>query len=60
MSQGIVGFARSIGNEMKKVSWPTREQLQESTVVTIATCVIIMTFVFIVDAIFTQFFSAIF
>ncbi len=37
---------------MKKVSWPTREQLQEATLVTLALVVVASIFVFGVDKIF--------
>lgn len=60
MSKGLVGFVRETGNEMKKVSWPSREQVQESTIVTIATCLIISLLVFGIDYIFTQIFSFLF
>lgn len=39
--------------EMKKVSWPTKNQLRESTVVVIVATLIITTFVLIVDQIMT-------
>lgn len=60
MKQNLGGFVRDIGNEMKKVSWPSREQLQESTIVTIVVCLIITTFVFIVDQIFSRLFGLVF
>jgi preprotein translocase subunit SecE len=34
---------------MKKVSWPTREQLKESTMVVIVTTLIITAIVFVID-----------
>ncbi len=60
MKQSIVNFVSDVGSEMRKVSWPGREQLWESTLVTISVCVIISIFVFIVDWIFTQLFGLIF
>jgi preprotein translocase subunit SecE len=60
MKQSIVTFVQDVGNEMKKVSWPKKEQLQESTLVTIVTCLLIMVFVFIVDFAFTKLFDFIF
>jgi preprotein translocase subunit SecE len=60
MKQGIVAFVNDVGSEMKKVSWPKKQQLQESTVVTIVTCLVITVFVFAVDWIFTQIFNFIF
>lgn len=57
MKQSIVSFVQEVGSEMKKVSWPSKEQLQESTIVTIAVCIIITVFVYVVDLIFTQIFK---
>ena len=45
----IKSFFNDVSKEMKKVSWPTREQLRESTVVVAVTCVVISLFVFLVD-----------
>jgi len=60
MKQNIGTFVREVGNEMKKVSWPKKEQLQEATIVTIVTCVIITAFVYVIDLIFTWLFGLIF
>lgn len=42
-------FFLDVSKEMKKVSWPTRDQLRESTVVVIVTCLIITAIVFVID-----------
>ena len=60
MKQNIKSFVSDVGTEMKRVSWPTREQLQESTIVTIVTVLAIALFVYVVDLIFTQIFRFIF
>jgi preprotein translocase subunit SecE len=60
MKQSIGTFVREVGNEMKKVSWPKKEQLQESTIVTIAVCLIITVFVYAIDIIFTWLFGLFF
>lgn len=39
---------------MKKVSWPTRDQLRESTMVVIVTSLIITAIVFVIDQAMTQ------
>lgn len=49
MVEGIRQFFIDVNKEMKKVSWPSREQLQESTVVVVVTCLVIATIVFIID-----------
>lgn len=60
MKQTIVTFVRDVSSEMKKVSWPNKQQLQESTVVTIVVCAIIMLFVGVVDLALTEFFKVLF
>lgn len=47
-------FLTEVNQEMKKVSWPTREQLRESTIVVITTTLIIIGIVFIIDQLATQ------
>jgi preprotein translocase subunit SecE len=47
-------FFNDVSKEMKKVSWPTREQLRESTIVVGVTCVIISLFVWVIDLAMAQ------
>jgi preprotein translocase subunit SecE len=47
-----LGFFGEVVKEMRKVSWPTREQLQDATIITLVVCVIFSAFVFGVDKIF--------
>ena len=47
-----IGFFIDVNKEMKKVTWPTREQLIDSTIVTLGLCLILAAFVFGVDKIF--------
>ncbi|MBL0332757.1 MAG: preprotein translocase subunit SecE [Chlorobiota bacterium] len=60
MKESIVNFVQGVTSEMKKVSWPTQEQLKEATLLTLGTCAVITTFVYSIDLIFTQLFSFIF
>lgn len=53
MSNNPAGFIKDVGNEMKRVSWPDKQQLQEATIVTVMVCLIITAFVFVVDRAFT-------
>ena len=43
------GFVKDVRAELAKVSWPTREELRDSTVVVIVTVLIVAVFVGIVD-----------
>ena len=47
------GFFREVSVEVRKVSWPTWKELQESTVLVIITVFIIMIFVGIIDRAFS-------
>ena len=49
MIKKIKEFGNEVVKEMKKVSWPTKEQLKESTLVVIATTLIITTIVLVID-----------
>lgn len=49
----IKKFVNEIVSEMKKVSWPTKEQLRESTIVVLVMTGIITLFTFIVDELMT-------
>ena len=45
----IKDFVGEVSKEMKKVSWPSKEQLKESTVVVIVTTLVFTVFVYTVD-----------
>ena len=42
-------FVKDVRVEITKVSWPSRAELRDSTVVVIASIFIVATFVFVVD-----------
>ena len=47
----IKEFANDVVKEIKKVSWPSKEQLKESTIVVIITTIIITLIVLAIDKI---------
>jgi preprotein translocase subunit SecE len=49
--QKVKTFALDVQMEMKKVTWPTREELRGSTVVVIVTVIIVSIFIGVVDRI---------
>jgi preprotein translocase subunit SecE len=53
-------FFTDVAREMRKVSWPKREELQDSTVITLVLCVILALFTFGVDKIFESVIRGIF
>jgi preprotein translocase subunit SecE len=50
MIEKLKQFLADVSKEMKKVAWPTKEQLQESTIVVVVVCVVITAFVFAIDS----------
>ena len=42
-------FLKDVRVEIRKVTWPTREELTESTTVVLVTVLIISAFIFVVD-----------
>lgn len=46
-------FAKDVRLESAKVSWPTREELRDSTLVVIATVLLVAAFIGIVDRLLT-------
>ncbi len=60
MIGNIKKFSNEVVVEMKKVSWPTKEQLKESTIVVIVVTAIITVLVSLMDWVFTSIMKAIF
>lgn len=56
----IKEYTGEVSKEMKKVSWPTRQQLRESTIVVLAACGIITAFVWMIDFVMTAFIKMLF
>ncbi|MGH2575097.1 MAG: preprotein translocase subunit SecE [Ignavibacteria bacterium] len=54
MKSKIINFFGDIFKEMKKVTWPKKEELKESTMVVIITSLIFAVFVFIIDKIISE------
>ena len=60
MKEKIVNFFNDVVKEMKKVTWPTKEELKESTMIVIVTCLLIAAFTYVIDMLVTQVFKGIF
>ncbi|MCI0717064.1 MAG: preprotein translocase subunit SecE [Chlorobi bacterium] len=54
MKDKIINFFGDIVKEMRKVTWPKREELKESTLVVIITSLIFAAFVYIIDKIINE------
>ena len=53
-------FFNDVAREMRKVSWPKREQLQDATAITLILCVLLAIFTFGIDKIFETIIRSIF
>lgn len=60
MKTKIINFFSDIYKEMKKVTWPKKEELKESTLVVIVTSLIFAVLVFIIDKIISEALKVIF
>lgn len=49
MFERLVKFIREVRNEMRRVSWPTRDEVRESTTVVIVIVLILAVFIGLVD-----------
>jgi preprotein translocase subunit SecE len=60
MKDKIIGFFDDVVKEMKKVTWPTKDELKESTTVVIVVCLVIAAFTYVIDMIINQVLKGIF
>ncbi|HKJ81124.1 MAG TPA: preprotein translocase subunit SecE [Ignavibacteriaceae bacterium] len=60
MKEKIIAFFDDVVKEMKKVTWPTKDELKESTKVVIVSCLILAAFTYLIDMAITQVFKGIF
>jgi len=49
MKEKIIAFLTDTVKEMKKVTWPSKAELRESTMIVLAVCGVITAFIFGVD-----------
>ncbi|MGD8305390.1 MAG: preprotein translocase subunit SecE [Ignavibacteria bacterium] len=60
MKDKIIKFFEDVVKEMKKVTWPTKPELMESTKVVIIVCLVLAGFTYVIDMIINQVFKGIF
>jgi len=60
MKEKIIAFFDDVVKEMKKVTWPTMDELKESTTVVIVSCLMLAAFTYVIDMLITQIFKGIF
>ncbi|MEO8167094.1 MAG: preprotein translocase subunit SecE [bacterium] len=49
MKDKIIAFFEDVVKEMKKVTWPKKEDLRDSTVIVLVVCLVIAAFVYVID-----------
>lgn len=49
MKEKIIAFFTDVVKEMKKVTWPSYDELRDSTLIVLAVCGVLAAFVFSVD-----------
>ncbi len=60
MKDKIVNFYHDVIKEMKKVTWPTKDELKESTQIVIVVCLVFALVTYIVDMGISTLFKGIF
>jgi preprotein translocase subunit SecE len=60
MKEKIITFFNDVIKEMKKVTWPSREELKEATTVVIIVCLVIAAFTYVIDMLISKVFEGIF
>jgi preprotein translocase subunit SecE len=60
MKEKIISFFEDVVKEMKKVTWPTKAELFESSKVVIVVCIILAGFTYVIDMIINQVIQGIF
>ncbi|MFC2135280.1 preprotein translocase subunit SecE [Bacteroidota bacterium] len=60
MKEKIINFFKDVKKEMGKVTWPTKDELKESTTIVIVVCIIISIFTYVIDMSISQIFKGIF
>ena len=60
MKEKIKKFFEDVVKEMKKVSWPTKAELVESTKIVVVVCIMLAGFAYGIDMIISQVITGIF
>jgi len=60
MKDKIIKFFEDVLKEMKKVTWPTKPELMESTKVVIVVCLALAGFTYVIDMLINTVFKGIF
>ncbi len=50
----IIAYLEEVAKEMRKVSWPSRQELISNTVITLVSAMVISLFIFGIDRVISQ------
>lgn len=51
---GMAKYVKNVRSELKKVSWPNKEEIKSYTIVVLVTCFLAATGIWLLDSIFGQ------
>jgi len=60
MKEKIISFFQDVVKEMRKVTWPTKGELLESTKIVVVVCLVLAAFAYVIDMLISQVFKGIF
>jgi preprotein translocase subunit SecE len=60
MKEKIIKFFDDVVKEMRKVTWPTKAELIESSKIVVVVCLILSVFTYVIDMVINQVFQGIF
>jgi preprotein translocase subunit SecE len=60
MKEKIINYVNDVTKEMKKVTWPTKAELKESTQIVVVVCLVFAALTYVIDMGISQLFKGIF
>jgi len=60
MKEKIIAFFTDVVKEMRKVTWPTYDELRDSTLIVIVVCGVFTAFIYVLDTAVSKFLQLIF
>ncbi len=60
MKEKILAYTSEVTKELNKVTWPTKDELKDSTLIVATVCGILSLFVFLIDTLLSKAITAIF
>jgi preprotein translocase subunit SecE len=53
----LVKYLKAVRSEVKRISWPSSQELKASTIVVIVTLVVVTFYLYVVDTVFARIFE---